>query len=103
MRILACRHADGTAGSWLNVMLFAIEVSQLWKYVKRMQRDALPIRLLLAVMVAIDFTATTNACAMVYLVRAALYSLIYRHTDVTISTASPTGVCSLYANVLRAY
>jgi hypothetical protein len=53
-------------------MLFAIEIAQLWKYMQRVRRDAWPIRLLLAAMVAIDATATANACAMVYLVRAAL-------------------------------
>jgi hypothetical protein len=55
-------------GTWLNGLLFAFELTQLWTYFTRFPTDRPVIRGLVVAMFAIDLTATANMCAMVYLV-----------------------------------
>ncbi|KZV89548.1 hypothetical protein EXIGLDRAFT_618043 [Exidia glandulosa HHB12029] len=55
------------AGSWANGMLFMLVLTQVWSYVVAFPNDRIWIRALVAFMVSVDFVATFNAFAMVYL------------------------------------
>ncbi|KAH7100734.1 hypothetical protein BKA62DRAFT_232662 [Auriculariales sp. MPI-PUGE-AT-0066] len=53
-------------GSWLTVMLFAVELTMLWRYFSVYQRDVIWIRIIAISMPIIDFLAVAAICAMSY-------------------------------------
>lgn len=65
------------AGSWLNSMLFMLELTQLWRYIAAFPNDRTWIRILVLFMFVVDLVATFDNFAMVYLVRFYRLSLVH--------------------------
>ena len=73
-RHLAPHHTLGAllVGSWTNFMLFALELILIWRYFTlfpRRQDDALWIRVLVLLMLAIDIATTADLSFLLYWVR----------------------------------
>ena len=57
-------------GSWINTGLMAIEVTQVVRYYRGSSDDALPVKVAVGTVFALDLTATWSIFAGVYLVSA---------------------------------
>ena len=57
------------AGSWINAMLFALEIAQVYQYFSTFRRDIGWIRVLVVSMFTIDIVSTGAVCGLAYTVR----------------------------------